>query len=181
MRAGLRLSLTLHACLFILKSSFIASYFCMRAHRAASTSGYFQGGRSVTRSLGQYPRHRMVSAGKWLFIRGMRERVQTSWKFDLRPELPLLLLPPSQKSKKEIQGPDCSVRIFEKSCTYLLCAEAGKLRLQANILQAANSLWSSCHCAKTYVCSCFEVKATLHLTWTKITSMVHQRAANDQN
>lgn len=88
---------------------------CMRAHEAASASGLFWGSRSVTWGLGQYPRRRMVSAGKWLFIRGMREHIQTSWKFDLRPELPPPLPLLHLTSKKKIRSPDSSIGLFEEA------------------------------------------------------------------
>lgn len=96
---------------------------CMRAHEAASASGLFWGSRSVTWGLGQYPRRRMVSAGKWLFIRGMREHIQTSWKFDLRPELPPPLPLLHLTSKKKIRSPDSSIGLFEEA--QMCCPRTG--------------------------------------------------------
>lgn len=96
---------------------------CMRAHEAAGASGLFWGSRSVTWGLGQYPRRRMVSAGKWLFIRGMREHIQTSWKFDLRPELPPPLPLLHLTSKKKIRSPDSSIGLFEEA--QMCCPRTG--------------------------------------------------------
>lgn len=178
MWAALRPSLTLHACVFIPKILFQRQLVCMRAHEAASASGLFWGSRSVTWGLGQYPRRRMVSAGKWLFIRGMREHIQTSWKFDLRPELPPPLPLLHLTGKKKIRSPDSSIGLFEEA--QMCCPPTGlNSHPRANILQldfgAVFIVWKRLFALGSELRT--EVKATLHFPLPRMMTAMHQWAA----
>lgn len=88
----------------------------------------------------------------------MREHVQTSWKFDLRPEL---LLPPPPPSHKQGEDPE-SMRLFEERGPDVLSADGCKLAPRANILYLQLDFGAVFIVWKRLSALGSELKATLH-------------------